>query len=245
MAGWYSERKQQLEASLASTIKNGNMVNNSNPWKILVRDWGLWLLQMIPTMKQWIELGPRMAGRMRYTYEPGMAFLAEMGGGALFSQSFCVRVDHSSDVGKEIFFTDDVIFREGKKSLFQIIVFLDDGMGQRLIYQDAIRSLEYISPRLYPHEATFFVTNNAFTVESKANIASKETYRFASAAEFAASPLSNGRPYPHGYREDDMHTGVNRKKFAIVRSDRFVFASCDTKMELEVAAKRLNELFPM
>ncbi len=210
-----------------------------------MRDWGLWLLQMIPALKRWIELGPRMAGRMQYTYEPGMAFIPELGGGVLFSQSFCARVRQGSEPSKGVLFTDDVIFHDGKKGLFQIVVFIDGGIDRLPAHEQAIHGLEEISRRLHPREATFFVDNDTFLADSKAKPASvQEVFRFATADEFSTSTLSNGRPYPHGYRENDMHVGVNRKTFAIVRSDRFVFATCNTRAELQMAARRLNELFP-
>lgn len=44
LAGWYTERKQQLERSLAATVENGGYVTEGNKLKTFVRDWKLWLL---------------------------------------------------------------------------------------------------------------------------------------------------------------------------------------------------------
>ena len=245
LAGWYIERKQQLVASLASTIKNGNMVNSKNPWKIFARDWGLWLLQLISPVKRWIQLGPRIAGRTQYTFEPGMAFMPELGGGALFSQSFCVAITQTPDQECDVLFTDDVVFSEHKKAVFQLVVFMDGGLDELLFYEQVLGGFGKISPRLHPDEATFFVGNGHHAMDKEANSDVKKTiFRIATADEFFSSPLSQGRPYPHGYRETDMRLGLGGKKFAIVRSDRFVFAACDTREELEVAATKLGELFP-
>lgn len=222
------------------------MVNSKDPWKIALRDWGLWLLQMIPAIKRWVELGPRMAGRMQYKYEPGMAFMPELCGGAMFSQSFCTSLHNLDGQQPNVSFSDDVIFSDGKQGLFQIVVLMETPFGGVKAYQDTLRGLDKISPHLHPAEASFFVRNEAdLAYSDKSSADDGQIFRIATAEEFASSPLCSGRPYPHGYREDDMYVGVRWNKFVIVRSDRFVFAACNTRKELETAARRLGELFPV
>ncbi|TKA55688.1 hypothetical protein B0A49_08638, partial [Cryomyces minteri] len=67
-AGWAAERKQQLERSLASTIENGNFCNEPSRIKAFIRNWYLWVYQLIPSWKHSLELGGRREGMTRYDY---------------------------------------------------------------------------------------------------------------------------------------------------------------------------------
>lgn len=244
LVAWYTERKQQLETSLASTVRNGDRVNTKSPVKIFVRDWGLWLLQLIPPIKRWIELGPRQASRMRYQHVGYMPFMPEFKGGALFSQTYCVALDCATN-SPAVRFTDDVIFAEEKKALFQIVILLDNDLSRLQCMKASIEGLEGICPWLCPAESSAFVRRPSIPGEPAFKFDTlKGVYRTATAGEFERSPLCGGRPAPRGYREFDMWAGVDNKKFIILRSDRFVFAACDTRRELELAAQKLNELFP-
>lgn len=237
---WYTERKQQLEASLAATVRNGDMVNSSSIFKIFLRDWGLWLLQMVPPMKRWIELGPRQAGRMRYEHGEGMPFLPEYGGGALFSQGYCVGLSSKGTDVPKVQLTDDVIFSEGKKGVFQIVVLLNKDIDELGSPESDLKGLDKICPLLHPHETSYFIKRSH--VHSNPIESPSDVFRTASGEEFDASPLSAGRPPVRGYREYDMWTAAEEKKYVILRADRFVFAACDSRKELEKAAARLNEL---
>jgi 2-polyprenyl-6-methoxyphenol hydroxylase-like FAD-dependent oxidoreductase len=55
LAAWYAERKQQLERPLTATIQNGAYVTESDPWKVFVRDWYLWSIQLVPGWKRDLE----------------------------------------------------------------------------------------------------------------------------------------------------------------------------------------------
>lgn len=241
---WYTERKQQLEASLAATVRNGDMVNSNSLFKIFVRDWGLWLLQMVPPMKRWIELGPRQAGRMCYEHTKGMPFLPEFGGGALFSQAYCIALSSNGAQEPKLKFTDSVIFGDGKKGVFQLVVLMGGDVSHLQSVTKDIKSLDQISPLLYPSEASFFVRRSDAHIKPADSVGTNNPslFRTASSEEFDASSLSVGRPPVRGYREYDMWTGVGEKKYVILRADRFVFAACGSREELERAAVRLNEL---
>ena len=242
LLAWYRERKQQLEASLASTVRNGNLVNTKSFVKIFIRDWALWLMQLIPPVKRWLELGPRQGGRMQYNYVDGMPFMPHLGGGALFSQSYCVALDRRRS-GRTILFTDDVIFDPSKTAMFQLVVLLDGDLGQLESRKTILSDLERVCPRLHPSQASFFVKRqNIPTILQEGK--HDAVYRTASAEEFDKSHLCTGRPKTRGYKEFDMWTGVNNKPYVIVRPDRFVFAACESRRELEMAASRLNYLFP-
>lgn len=247
LQSWYGERKQQLEASLATTVRNGDMVNSNNAIKIFIRDWGLWLLQMIPPIRRWIELGPRQEGRMSYEHANEMPFMPELGGGVLFSQAFCMPMISPSDVKvPQVLFTDDVIFGGGKEGLFQLVVLMDKDVSQLESTRTELDGLEKVCYLLRPNEASFFVRRGEAHTNALASMRTEPgtVYRTASAEEFDNSALSLGLPKVRGYKEYDMWEGMRNRKFVILRSDRFVFASCNSRIELEQAAKRLQELFP-
>lgn len=88
LKSWYTERKQQLELSLAATVANGQNVTEVNPLKIFVRNTYLWLIQLVPSWKRWLEQGARREGMLKYTFEPGMHFLPDLGGGKMMPQVY-------------------------------------------------------------------------------------------------------------------------------------------------------------
>ncbi|KAK0929687.1 hypothetical protein LTR29_016940 [Friedmanniomyces endolithicus] len=239
LAGWYRERKQQLEASLASTVKNGSMVNTKNPITILISDWSLWFLQMIPPVRRWIESGPRANGRTRYTYPAGLPFLPERGGGVLFSQTFCLPL--VTDDSNCMAFTDDVIFTGKKQRLFQLVVLTSGDLNELRRLKAELGSLRTVCARLDTDEATFFIQRRFVPAHRTADDARiSNTYRTATADEFERSPLCIGRPKVRDYKENDMWEGVKHKAVVILRPDRFVFAAVDTSEELEAALAFLS-----
>ncbi|KAJ5651733.1 monooxygenase [Penicillium longicatenatum] len=237
LEGWYLERKQQLDKSLATTVRNGDMVNGKGLFQIFIRDWGLWLFQLVPSWKHWLERGPRKDGPTRYTYSSGMPFMPELGGGDYFPQTYCIRLQRDSAVQ----FTDDAIFA-GKKGIFQIVVLLDDPLELNA----AIRDLEVIKQckGLLQDEATFFVPRAQCTgvvARGLEDQCQHLLFRTASGDEFGRSPLCISRPIPRGYDESLLfHSG---KRYVMLRFDRFVYAYCDTKTELEKAAAQISEMF--
>ncbi|CAM1509221.1 Fc.00g029600.m01.CDS01 [Cosmosporella sp. VM-42] len=241
LRGWYLERKQQLDKSLAATVRNGDMVNSRNPFAIFVRDWGFWLLQLVPAWKRRLELGPRADGPTIYRYADGMVFMPELGGGVAFAQTYCVELG-SGPGNEQVHFTDDVIFGGNKGKLFQIAVLLDN-VKQVEPARSALDGLDQICPLLAPQEATFLVRRRSEAsslLDYKAGAA--RVFRSATAEEFANSSLCTKRPAPRGYKEYDMWRVVKNKAYVIVRQDRFVFAACSTRVEIERAATRLTEL---
>ncbi|KAH8901383.1 monooxygenase [Thozetella sp. PMI_491] len=244
LEGWYTERKQQLEMSLASTVRNGDKVNSRNPISIFIRDWGLWLLQMIPAVKSQIELGPRADGPVRYRYEPTAAFVPELGGGACFPQTYCISLETTGRHSR-VQFTDDVIFSKHKKSLFQIVVLMD-GLEQLEPSTATLHGLDQICSRLCPEEASFFVRREALAGHpNPTSLQEVEVFRTATTKEFESSTLCLGRPPVRGHKEDIMWLCAPGKRYVIVRLDRFVFAACNTRRDLERAAERLEKLFPV
>ncbi|GKZ25812.1 hypothetical protein AbraIFM66951_000787 [Aspergillus brasiliensis] len=240
LTGWYRERKQQLDKSLAATVRNGDMVNTKSALQGLIRDWALCSMQCIPSWRHWLELGPRAEGPVQYAHEPGLPFLPDMSGGGCFAQTYCVAV---SDTQSRVYFTDDAIFAASKKCPFQVVVLLPhlEALTPTL---SELEGIEPVAPRLLSFsEATIFVPRKS--VPPGAEAPNDRLYRSATAEEFGRSKLCNGRPFPRGYKEDLMWQSMAGKRYVILRSDRFVFAACKTAAELVVAARRLEEMFPV
>lgn len=239
---WYTERKQQLDRSLAFTIENGSYVTESDPVKIYLRELYLWAVQLVPSWKHNLELGGRREGMVRYRAEPGksMHFLPDMGGGGNFPQVYCVDL---RDASEKVRFTDDVIFAPHKTAAFQIVAFLNSEENlakSREILDDLSRESKGI---LNPRETTFIVRKSTYSLSPK--VEEKEAvYRLATGAEFAADDfLCRGRPEPQFYDPLRISKDVNNKMFVILRPDRFIYAACDTQSELSQAARSISDLF--
>lgn len=243
LQGWYSERKQQLDRSLRSTIENGNYCTQSSGIRVFLRDWYLWLVQLVPSWKHWLQLGNRRDGMVRYQWQAGMgmAFLHELGGGQNFPQVYAVSLGPAQPPQTgQVLFTDDIIFSPQKQGLFQVVVIVQPGTNPRDVEADFDGLEEASSGALKDGEATHFLNSTRTTpLEFKR----RDIHRIATAAEFAADPvLCKGRPAPKGYDPYRMSEAVGNKKFVILRPDRFVYAACDTKAELFFAAQTLRRL---
>lgn len=243
LRGWYSERKQQLDRSLRSTIENGEYCTESNSAKVFFRDWYLWLIQLVPSWKHWLQLGNRRDGMVKYQWQDGtgMAFLHALGGGGNFPQVYAVPISRAETPRRgKVSFTDDIIFGLQKQGLFQVVVILRD-LGDSHSTEAALRGLEKASNGVIKDgETTMFLDD---TRASHSDVKGRNVYRLATAAEFAADPvLCRGRPEPKGYDPHRMSKGVGYKKFVILRPDRFVFAACDSRSELISAAQALRKL---
>jgi hypothetical protein len=121
--GWYSERKQQLDRSLATTIANAKYCNEPSWMKAFLRNWFLWALQLVPSWKCSLEQGHRAQGTTKYDWAPGMPFFPQFRGGKSFPQVFCAPIDGPAPPIP--MFTDDAVFHAEKKGCFQIVALLD------------------------------------------------------------------------------------------------------------------------
>ena len=245
LAAWYQERKQQLDKSLASTVKNGGMVNTSSVIHGYLRNWILWGVKLVPRWQHTLERGPRADGPTRYNYQSGFPFLPELQGGVCFPQTYCTAVDRQHKSGP-VHFTDDVIFSSRKKSLFQVVVLLRDMGGLRSAVEHL--SCITIAARAYlcADEATYFVPRTSLQAggpHPDRDLVRGRLFQSASAEEFMQSPLCVNRPEPRGYNEDLLWDSLGGKKYVVLRADRFVFAACDSGVELENVASRLNAMF--
>lgn len=243
-SGWCAERKQQYDKSLAATIENGELVTATNPLKIFVRDWYLWLLQFIPSWKRWLEQGQRREGMWKYRWEDGkgMAFLPDLGGGGNYAQVYCTKLSEKGKERKEnveVLFTDDAVFG-AKKGIFQLVVMLKN-LSELDPAKEALAGVtEASSGHLLTKEATFILDDTQSPNWSPT--ANSELYRLATAEEFIASPndISLRRPPPLYYDPHRLSKEAHGRRFVIVRPDRFIFAACNSREELLRAADALS-----
>ena len=179
---------------------------------------------------------------VRYQWEDGrgMAFLPTLGGGGNFPQVYAAPLNGQLKEQK-VFFTDDLIFPTTKSGLFQVVVLLLSVESAALV-DEALSGLGEISGGcLEDDKAAIFIN----TTESRGLDSSRrKACRLATADEFAADPvLCAGRPEQIGYDPYLMSKEVGVDKYIILRPDRFAFAACDTRSELEYATKALRKLF--
>jgi hypothetical protein len=231
LSGWFHERAQQLQVSLAKTISNGRLCTQGNTWKFLFTKLFLRVMQFFPSLNRKLEKGPRIEGMIRYKWQKGLPFVGSSYGGLSLPQLYCAPFS-SSLKSPEVSLTDDVIFGKDKKGLFQLLVLLRSPTDASRV-RNTLASLDKRSGRyIIPSEATFLVQSLKVSVVP-ADIGNN-VFRLATADEFAATEsLCGSRPKPQYYDENQISSDLHGKTFIIVRPDRFVYAACDTLEELQ------------
>ena len=238
LRAWYTERKQQFDRSLATTIRNGDFVTNASPWKAFIRDWILYILQLSPHVRHHLERGPRLEGMTRYQQASGLPFIAELGGGLNIPQVYARDL-----LGQKLFLTDDIIFALSKKGMFQLLILVDQLQRGWKAWEEVQGLSERSEGRLREDEATILLHDlNAERIDCK--YVPVKIVRIASGDEFAADPdLCRSRPKPRYYDPFRIRKEVGRKViFVVLRPDRFVYAACSNAQELSSALDRLKEL---
>ncbi len=165
---------------------------------------------------------------IKYEYEPGMAFLPDLAGGSCFPQVYCLPLG-AGKIEPRVEFTDDIIFAPEKKGLFQLAVLVD--------------KVEKLSQgTLLSSETTFIVHNTLASFQSASTwpVCNGRVVRIATGSEFAADERAcGGRPEPLYYDPYRIKKEVHGRRFVILRPDRFVFAACVDKAQLDIAASRI------
>lgn len=225
------------------TLRNGQLVNSTNTVQNFIRDWALWVMQLIPTVKHQLELGPRREGPVRYIHSDDMPFLPHLNGGISFPQAYCTDM---VDLDNRIRFTDDVIFSKEKTKLFQLVVLLGVPTQARAAMQE-LDGIDGLSDgHLSVKETTMLVqAEKCFPEGDGSRLDGVSLFRTATANEFKQSDLCVGRPDPRGYNDSQIWGIMKGMRFVIVRHDRFVYAACATRAELVEAAKSLAESLPL
>ncbi|KIW97245.1 uncharacterized protein Z519_02637 [Cladophialophora bantiana CBS 173.52] len=246
--GWFLERKQQLDRSLAATVANGNLTTARNPMKIFLRDWVLWLMQLVPSWRHKLELGPRANGMQRYMFSSGMAFLPDLAGGCCLPQVYCCSIyPLTKDAVAAVRFTDDVLLNGPRTNALLRLVVVIDNMEQAEKAWSELKelNLEKISNNEIQKDSAFFLVHSPSLknrpASTPSDIPQQNVYRIATGDEFAASNLCRNRPYPTGYDMYRVKKDVGGRKYVLVRPDRFVFAACRTGAELIKACEQIPQ----
>lgn len=240
-SSWYLERKQQLENSLATTIENGRFVTESNPIKIVLRTCYLFILHLIPSWRRQLRLGRRKDGMVRYNHAPGFPFMPEYNGGLCLPQVYCKAMFPLPEGLGEFFFTDDVIFGGHKTGLFQLFIYIRD-LNELALAREIISDVGDISrSEITAGDITFLVEDLA-DIDDDAGVTEQDmtsVFRLATVQEFAASALCHGRPKPRFYDPYCLGKALGGNSFVIVRPDRFIFATCNTRHDLVIALLKM------
>jgi hypothetical protein len=247
---WYQERKQQLDRSLRSTIENGSYVTEANPIKTIFRDIYYFVVQLVPRWNRLLEQGARREGMIQYTFESGMHFLPEYGGGKLFPQVYCKTLETHGSWGR-ITFTDDVIFSPEKTGMFQVVALAVSIQDAEKAKNEASSIKGDADGLLLPSEMTIVVRHAENVSDESAKMSSDlvestvwpSVVRLATGPEFASSSLCKNRPAPKFYDEARLFKEVPGKRFVILRHDRFIFAACRDLAEVRLAVARLGSMF--
>ncbi|KAL4877857.1 hypothetical protein BJY04DRAFT_209598 [Aspergillus karnatakaensis] len=172
LQGWYLERKQQLEKSLASTVQNGCFVTEANPLAILLRSCLLFIRNLVPAWRRELRLGRRAGGMVRYTHADSMPFLPGALGGLCLPQGYCkpVRVSRGDttckpqqaeveNVASKIQLTDDVIFASatGHTRLFKLLVYLRSAGDLPGASRDVADIEQMSSGEIHADDVTFLI----------------------------------------------------------------------------------------
>jgi len=215
------------------------MVNAKSRGQVFFRDWVFWILQLVPTWKHWLERGPRGNGPTHYTHTSEMPFLPEFHGGVQFPQTYCISLTRDARVQ----FTDDVIFSD-KRGIFQFVALLNELDEVESALQE-LTDLKMNDHLICPGEVTFFVPRASCESAPAGGktTESRSVFRTATSDEFARSSLCDSRPDPRGYNESLMWDCMRGKRQIVLRFDRFVYAMCDSKAELEEVLAQLNRQF--
>lgn len=233
------ERRQIIRQALDYTMYNGEIATLKTPWKVFIRDWGLWLLQQIPGIREQVQTIPMRVPE--YQYEQGMAFLPNVGGGRSFYQVGCKRLGRD-----EVIYTDDIVFAQGKKGVFQLVVLLD-GMSE---LPKAVKDLETVSSmsddaKQLIDEATVLLpsgTSSSKDLENTKLPPATTVIQEANYTEFANSSLLETRSEPAGYTGGELRKQHGNRKYVITRQDRIVFAACRTMEELRQAVEAMQRV---
>lgn len=165
---------------------------------------------------------------MQYQYSPGLPFDPNHNGGICLPQVYLKSAGGSSD----IFFSDDVIFARRKTGMFQLLVSLKS-MDELAAAWESVSFVEEVSEgEIHAAEITFLV--QSFSIDSRVLVTSGATsvYCLATGEEFAGSSLCLGRPTPEYYDPFYISRALKGNMFALIRPDRFLYASCNDAARL-------------
>jgi hypothetical protein len=186
----------------------------------------------------------------KYDWAPGMPFLPQYGGGKSLPQVFSAPIDGAASAIPS--FTDDTIFKQDKKDVFQVIALLDSSNQLKKAKAD-IGQLKALEGLLDPSDATYIVHGEIPALSPdelpSVSISNSNIIRVLGAEEYTAAglretvgKLTYKRPPPLLYDSDRIRKDLGfDTRFVIVRWDRFVFARCKDGDELSAAIAQLGQ----
>lgn len=176
---------------------------------------------------------------IRYSYEPGTAFLPDLGDGFSFPQIYYLDLCNDyNDIASRVRFKDDAIFDHWKQALSQVVV-LNNNLAETKAAKQSLQGLEHASEgELREHEATY-IFHDLSVFPDMNSYFDVGLFRIATGTEFAETRLCHQRPEPRFYDPFHMVKEAQGKPFIILRPDRFVYAACADRSELFESARRL------
>ena len=207
---------------------------------------------MIPSVRRQLELGSRGTALPQYTWSPGMnAFLPDLGGGLFFPQVYCRAISGpSGEANGQVLFTDDVIYAGPWTSVLQLVVLVDrvediPGIEAELTKVD-LSMLTHGELRAENHCFLVHDPNASLSGELENQLIKSRTrervFRIATGSEFAKSKLCIDRPDPHGYDMFRIRDALKRRRFVVLRTDRFIALSTDSVLDLVKGCDRLFQM---
>jgi hypothetical protein len=233
LIGWTIERKKAVAVATSFVVDNGQQSNETNPIKLFIWFWVLWLLQLVPSIRRKKERP--QTEPLKYSYENNVAFLQNFDGGKTFPQVYC-RVLYADN--GQIQFTDDVIFTSRKQGLFQLIQLVEQFSEARVDTNLLTRIDNCSNGCVIGKEMTVFCKKQNGDEEIKLANVSYAVVVTGEASE--NSSLSISRRGTEDYNEFRFWTTFPGKRYVIVRPDRFVFAACVDEVELEYALQKIK-----
>jgi hypothetical protein len=176
----------------------------------------------------------------KYDYAQDMPFLPQYSGGASFPQVFAAPIDGPAP--SLPMFTDDAIFSKKKKSIFQVVVLIDNPAQLPVLQREISEYLPSgftVAGVIDLTEVTYIVHNTSPKMTDsglyKAPTIQSNVVRVVDAEEYVvagetdeARALGFPRPKPIYYSPLRIRKDLGTEaKYVIVRWDRMVFASCN------------------
>lgn len=193
-------------------------------------------MQLIPSLRRKLELGPQAYELPRYKWKEGMAFLPDHSGGVCFPQVYCRPV--FGDIDAEVRFTDDIIFKSPPNPLLRLVVLVDNMTDAEAAHSELENlDLQATSRGMLKMEEVCFLVHDPFlhSPTKSTAISGTQIHRVATGEEFAKSSLCVNRPGPEGYDMYKIKVGLQGRRYILVRPDKIVFAACGSGEDLRVA----------
>ena len=174
----------------------------------------------------------------RYKHAPGLPFRPEYGGGVNLPQVYARPLNGSSNA---VTFTDDLIFAH-KKGVIQLLILVDKAHQAKSAIGIIDGVGELSCGLIRDEEAIVLVNDLAASRDDVGGIDRRTVARIASGDEFIEDEkLCKDRPAPTHYNphriRDELRASV---RFVLIRGDKFVFAACTDREELEDALRSLQ-----